>query len=209
MGAERSQRGARHRCRPVPGAVGVADLRWRMVLWRSRPKRGVETAFAIAVFQPLSQMHLDVRKGIHLLSPCNNTAAIPSCLFDGKLTGTTQRRLAARLLAVAQGQPAPSHRPTRACSPSGAPLGRGKLRHRAALRLVLAESVLGQGEGLQTPSPLLPTLHRELCRALSQGLGRAGRGSTEHPPARPGQSCTRLKMRRRAPAGPLIHFPDI
>ncbi|KAM9624777.1 homeobox protein cut-like 2 isoform 5-T5 [Morphnus guianensis] len=27
-------------------------------------------------------MHLDIRKGIHLLSPCNNTAAIPSCLFD-------------------------------------------------------------------------------------------------------------------------------
>ncbi|XP_042661488.1 homeobox protein cut-like 2 isoform X5 [Tyto alba] len=53
-----------------------------MVLWRYRPKRGVETAFAIAVFQPLSQMHLDIRKGIHLLSPCNNTAAIPSCLFD-------------------------------------------------------------------------------------------------------------------------------
>ncbi|XP_069650770.1 homeobox protein cut-like 2 isoform X5 [Haliaeetus albicilla] len=53
-----------------------------MVLWRYQPKRGVETAFAIAVFQPLSQMHLDIRKGIHLLSPCNNTAAIPSCLFD-------------------------------------------------------------------------------------------------------------------------------
>ncbi|XP_074743396.1 homeobox protein cut-like 2 isoform X3 [Strix uralensis] len=53
-----------------------------MVLWRYQPKRGVERAFAIAVFQPLSQMHLDIRKGIHLLSPCNNTAAIPSCLFD-------------------------------------------------------------------------------------------------------------------------------
>ncbi|XP_054700429.1 homeobox protein cut-like 2 isoform X2 [Grus americana] len=53
-----------------------------MVLWKYQPKRGVETAFAIAVFQPLSQMHLDIRKGIHLLSPCNNTAAIPSCLFD-------------------------------------------------------------------------------------------------------------------------------
>ncbi|XP_064582659.1 homeobox protein cut-like 2 isoform X2 [Zonotrichia leucophrys gambelii] len=53
-----------------------------MVLWRSQPKRGEEAAFAIAVFQPLSQMHLDVRKGIHLLSPCSNTAAIPTCLFD-------------------------------------------------------------------------------------------------------------------------------
>lgn len=57
-----------------------------MVLWRSRPKRGEEAAFAIAVFQPLSQMHLDIRKGIHLLSPCSNTAAIPACLFDGKCT---------------------------------------------------------------------------------------------------------------------------
>ncbi|XP_071428369.1 homeobox protein cut-like 2 isoform X3 [Pithys albifrons albifrons] len=53
-----------------------------MVLWRAQPKRGEEAAFAIAVFQPLSQMHLDIRKGIHLLSPCSNTAAIPSCLFD-------------------------------------------------------------------------------------------------------------------------------
>nr|XP_047929847.1 homeobox protein cut-like 2 isoform X4 [Anser cygnoides] len=53
-----------------------------MLLWKSQPKRQVETSFAIAVFQPLSQMHLDIRKGIHLLSPCNNTAAIPSCLFD-------------------------------------------------------------------------------------------------------------------------------
>ncbi|XP_066055648.1 homeobox protein cut-like 2 isoform X1 [Chamaea fasciata] len=53
-----------------------------MVLWRSQPKRGEEAAFAIAVFQPLSQMHLDIRKGIHLLSPCSNTAAIPTCLFD-------------------------------------------------------------------------------------------------------------------------------
>lgn len=86
---------------PVPGTAGIADLRSRMVLWKYRPKRGVETAFAIAVFQPLSQMHLDIRKGIHLLSPCNNTAAIPSCLFDGKLTEMTERRLAARLLAPA------------------------------------------------------------------------------------------------------------
>ncbi|XP_068064624.1 homeobox protein cut-like 2 isoform X2 [Anomalospiza imberbis] len=53
-----------------------------MVLWRSQPKRGEEAAFAVAVFQPLSQMHLDIRKGIHLLSPCSNTAAIPTCLFD-------------------------------------------------------------------------------------------------------------------------------
>ncbi|XP_056360471.1 homeobox protein cut-like 2 isoform X2 [Oenanthe melanoleuca] len=53
-----------------------------MVLWRSQPKRGEGAAFAIAVFQPLSQMHLDIRKGIHLLSPCSNTAAIPTCLFD-------------------------------------------------------------------------------------------------------------------------------
>ncbi|XP_064889541.1 homeobox protein cut-like 2 isoform X6 [Columba livia] len=54
-----------------------------MVLWKYWPKkRGEEAAFAIAVFQPLSQMHLDIRKGIHLLSPCNNTAAIPRCLFD-------------------------------------------------------------------------------------------------------------------------------
>ncbi|KAM9624779.1 homeobox protein cut-like 2 isoform 7-T7 [Morphnus guianensis] len=66
----------------IEAPAGVANLRLRMVLWRYRPKRGVETAFAIAVFQPLSQMHLDIRKGIHLLSPCNNTAAIPSCLFD-------------------------------------------------------------------------------------------------------------------------------
>ncbi|XP_068767106.1 homeobox protein cut-like 2 [Struthio camelus] len=27
-------------------------------------------------------MHLDVRKGIRLLSPCNNAAAVPGCLFD-------------------------------------------------------------------------------------------------------------------------------
>ncbi|XP_051490335.1 homeobox protein cut-like 2 isoform X2 [Apus apus] len=27
-------------------------------------------------------MHLDVRKGIHLLSPCHSTAAVPACLFD-------------------------------------------------------------------------------------------------------------------------------
>ncbi|XP_069650767.1 homeobox protein cut-like 2 isoform X2 [Haliaeetus albicilla] len=66
----------------IEAPAGVANLRLRMVLWRYQPKRGVETAFAIAVFQPLSQMHLDIRKGIHLLSPCNNTAAIPSCLFD-------------------------------------------------------------------------------------------------------------------------------
>nr|XP_030141451.3 homeobox protein cut-like 2 isoform X6 [Taeniopygia guttata] len=66
----------------VPGTAGVADRGRRMVLWRSQPKRGEEAAFAIAVFQPLSQMHLDIRKGIHLLSPCSNTAAIPTCLFD-------------------------------------------------------------------------------------------------------------------------------
>lgn len=86
---------------PGPGTAGITDLCLRMVLWKFRPKRGAETAFAIAGFQPLSQMHLDIRKGIHLLSPCNNTAAIPSCLFDGKLTEMTERRLAARLLAPA------------------------------------------------------------------------------------------------------------
>lgn len=72
-----------------------------MVLWKYWPKkRGEEAAFAIAVFQPLSQMHLDIRKGIHLLSPCNNTAAIPRCLFDGKLTEVTERRLTEQLLAL-------------------------------------------------------------------------------------------------------------
>lgn len=74
----------------VPGTAGVADRGRRMVLWRSQPKRGEEAAFAIAAFQPLSQMHLDIRKGIHLLSPCSNTAAIPTCLFDGKLTETAE-----------------------------------------------------------------------------------------------------------------------
>ena len=109
---------------PVPGTAGIADLRSRMVLWKYQPKRGVETAFAIAVFQPLSQMHLDIRKGIHLLSPCNNTAAIPSCLFDGKLTETTERRLAAQLPApaTAQGQLALFHRRAGVYPQSGAPL---------------------------------------------------------------------------------------
>lgn len=109
---------------PVPGAAGVANLRLRMVLWRYQPKRGVETAFAIAVFQPLSQMHLDIRKGIHLLSPCNNTAAIPSCLFDGKLTETTESRLAVLLLApaAAQGWLSPFHRRARMYPLSGVPL---------------------------------------------------------------------------------------
>ena len=109
---------------PGPGAAGVADLRSRMVLWRYQPKRGVETAFAIAVFQPLSQMHLDIRKGIHLLSPCNNTAAIPSCLFDGKLTEMTERRLTAWLLALAaaRGRLSPFHRRAGVYPPSGVPL---------------------------------------------------------------------------------------
>ncbi|XP_062446134.1 homeobox protein cut-like 2 [Rhea pennata] len=53
-----------------------------MLLWKYRPAGPAETAFAIAVFQPLSQMHLDVRKGIHLLGPCSNAAALPRCLFD-------------------------------------------------------------------------------------------------------------------------------
>lgn len=88
-----------------------------MLLWKSQPKRQVETSFAIAVFQPLSQMHLDIRKGIHLLSPCNNTAAIPSCLFDGKFTETVELRLAAQLLALS----VPRLRLLGAGAPPGAP----------------------------------------------------------------------------------------
>ncbi|XP_064378013.1 homeobox protein cut-like 2 isoform X4 [Dromaius novaehollandiae] len=53
-----------------------------MLLWRYRPAGGAGASFAVAVVQPLSQMHLDIRKGIHLLSPCNPAAAIPRCLFD-------------------------------------------------------------------------------------------------------------------------------
>lgn len=104
----------------VPGTAGTVPTR-RMVLWRSQPKRGEEAALAIAVFQPLSQMHLDVRKGIHLLSPCSNTAAIPACLFDGKLSETAELRLTARAAGTSL-----------LCHP-----GRGKLRHGAALRFVL------------------------------------------------------------------------
>ncbi|XP_065548334.1 homeobox protein cut-like 2 isoform X3 [Lathamus discolor] len=81
-----------------------------MVLWRYQPKRGVETAFAIAVFQPLSQMHLDIRKGIHLLSPCNNTAAIPSCLFDDPAPVLeAARSLEDRLQQLQRLEPEPSH----------------------------------------------------------------------------------------------------
>ncbi|XP_033924356.1 homeobox protein cut-like 2 isoform X6 [Melopsittacus undulatus] len=81
-----------------------------MVLWTYQPKRGVETAFAIAVFQPLSQMHLDIRKGIHLLSPCNNTAAIPSCLFDDPAPVLeAARSLEDRLQQLQRLEPEPSH----------------------------------------------------------------------------------------------------
>lgn len=159
-------RGASEDRGTVPGTAGVADRGRRMVLWRSQPKRGEEAAFAIAVLQPLSQMHLDVRKGIHLLSPCSNTAAIPACLFDGKLTETAERRLAAR----ATGTSCPCH------PVAGAPRrpGRGKLRHGAALRFVLAELALGTGEGLGAPSR---------CSSLQGGSCAPG---TERPPARRG-----------------------
>ncbi|KAM8797616.1 LOW QUALITY PROTEIN: homeobox protein cut-like 2 [Eudromia elegans] len=53
-----------------------------MLLWQRQPTAREGAALAVAVFQPLSQMHLDIRKGIHLLSPCTNTAAVPTCLFD-------------------------------------------------------------------------------------------------------------------------------
>lgn len=159
-------RGASEDRGTVPGTAGVADRGRRMVLWRSQPKRGEEAAFAIAVLQPLSQMHLDVRKGIHLLSPCSNTAAIPACLFDGKLTETAEHRLAAR----ATGTSCPCH------PVAGAPRrpGRGKLRHGAALRFVLAELALGTGEGLGAPSR---------CSSLQGGSCAPG---TERPLARRG-----------------------
>lgn len=152
----------------VPSTAGsVADRGRRMVLWRSQPKRGgEEAAFAIAVFQPLSQMHLDIRKGIHLLSPCSNTAAIPTCLFDGKLTETAERRLAARATGTSF-----------LCHPVAGALccpGRGKPRHGAALRFVLAELVLRTGEGLGAPSCCSP-------------LWRVSRApGMERPPARRG-----------------------
>lgn len=172
----------------VPGTAGIAHRGRRMVLWRFQPKRGEEAALAIAVFQPLSQMHLDVRKGIHLLSPCSNTAAIPACLFDGKLTETAERRLAARATGTSL-----------LCHPVAGALcrpGRGKLRRGAALRFVLDGGrplcCPRDRGGAGSPLLLLPAL------GVSCAPGTSGV-----------ESCKRLKMRRKAPAGPLIHFPDI
>ncbi|XP_061230738.1 homeobox protein cut-like 2 isoform X6 [Neopsephotus bourkii] len=55
-------------------------------------------------------MHLDIRKGIHLLSPCNNTAAIPSCLFDDPAPVLeAARSLEDRLQQLQRLEPEPSH----------------------------------------------------------------------------------------------------